>query len=375
MNILMLNYEFLGVGGGGGVITYHVSRRMAGLGHDVTVITGHFRGLKRREAVDGVTVYRVWTTRRWVNIATYLDMMTYLVSASILANRLMRRKRFDHAFAFFALPTGALAYALKKIYGVPYTVSLYGSDVPGHNPYRFRVMYRVLMPLVKLVLRNAKGVVAISRELKRLALKIKPDLNISVVLPGVDPRTFHPGDGERKGGVRVLFVGRMDSVRKGIPYLLRAASAIRPKKPFEVLLVGDGPLRPRFERLSKELGLSNVRFLGAIYGDRMARLYRSCDVFTLPSLAEGTPVAVLEAMASGLPVVASTVGGIPDEVDEDCAILVPPRDVTALRDALEALINDDRRRKAMGDHARGRILKYFSWDAVTREYLKTCLAD
>lgn len=367
----MLNYEFLGVGGGGGVISYHVTRELARLGHEVTIITSHFSGLKRRESLHGMDIHRVWTTRKHKTIATVLDMATYVLSAATLVLRTIGKKEYDMMYSFFALPTGILAYLVNKIYGTPYVVSLYGSDVPGFNPYRLRTIRNFMMPTFRAILRSSSGIVAVSHELRDLTKRIDPRFEVDVIPPGVDCKNFYPRDREREDRkVRILFLGRMDSVRKGIPYLFRAISELETKKPYEVLLVGDGPMRPEFERLAKEMRLTNVSFLGAVYGERMAELYRNCDIFTLPSLAEGTPVSILEAMASALPVVASSVGGIPNEIDETCGILVPPKDVEDLREALRDLVEDDEKRRRMGQGARKRAEEVFSWEVITRQYLE-----
>jgi glycogen(starch) synthase len=146
----------------------------------------------------------------------------------------------------------------------------------------------------------------------------------------------------------VLYAGRL-SPEKGILELVEAANGMN------LTVVGDGPLRDRVPGAK-----------GFVPHDKLGPLYERAAVVAVPSRREGFGVVCAEAMAHGRPVVASSVGGLLDlVVHEETGLLVPPRDVRALRAALERLLADSELRRRMGESARARIRDHFSWDRVT----------
>ena len=162
-------------------------------------------------------------------------------------------------------------------------------------------------------------------------------------------------------------IGRLDRV-KGVEYLLRAAAKVILKTPDAAfLIVGDGSQREAMEQLARSLGISHrVVFTGQ--RDDVPELLAVMDVLVLPSLYEGLPNAVLEAMAAGKPVIATRVGGTPEVVeDEVTGLLVPPRDPEALAQAIIALLQDRERAKAMGRAGRERVEKHFSVERMVQQ--------
>jgi len=198
-----------------------------------------------------------------------------------------------------------------------------------------------------------------------------------VVHNGVDTAAFAPGPpdaslraelGVPQGAPVVGSVGNLRAV-KDYPCLLRAFALARARVPDAVLvLVGDGPERPRLEALARELGIAEaVRFAGARADVR--HVLRLFDVFALSSHTEGISVALLEAMATGLPAVLSRTGGNPEVAVEDgTASLVPVGDHEAMGHALAGLLADPARRRAMGEAARRRVEAEFSLDRMVKAY-------
>jgi glycosyltransferase involved in cell wall biosynthesis len=138
----------------------------------------------------------------------------------------------------------------------------------------------------------------------------------------------------------VVYVGRMD-MRKGLRELVQAAVALRARRPrLYVYLVGEGPDKPALAAAIEQDGAGEyIHLLPGCSFDDVALWMAACDLFTLPSYNEGCPNAVLEALACGRPVVATTVGGIPEIMGEACGALVPPRDPVALEQALERVLD------------------------------------
>jgi len=199
-----------------------------------------------------------------------------------------------------------------------------------------------------------------------------------VVYGGCDPERFRPDEGARDG---VLFLGRI-TPHKGIDRLLRAVPA---KVPLTIAgTAGHDPDPPEngYPQLLHDLAAGkNVRFAGAIGDERLPELYRRAQVYVLPSvnvtcygkrveISELLGLSLLEAMASGTPVVASRIGGLPEVVrDGETGYLVEPGDESALRSAIEDLVGDRRKAARMGKAGREVVLERFTWDKCARRCL------
>jgi glycosyltransferase involved in cell wall biosynthesis len=212
---------------------------------------------------------------------------------------------------------------------------------------------------------------------------------ITVIESGVDCERFHPPNDDERRSAREALGLRPDEIaigtagaltrRKGQRVLIDAVARMRFAARFGVraFIAGDGPLLSELANaVSREALDDAVRFMGELRDVR--RLLHALDVFAMPSLAEGLGVAALEAMASGLPVVASAVGGLRDAIaDGETGLLVPPNDARALTDALERLATDPELRRAMGAAGRRRAQERFSMAAMARGTLalyQRCLA-
>ena len=175
---------------------------------------------------------------------------------------------------------------------------------------------------------------------------------------GVDEQIFYPAQNKNNQKVKVLFVGGLDSAHyfKGLHFLLKAMAAIDARY-VELLVVGDGNLRKMYEKTVEHLGLNGkVIFLGAVADEVLPNIYREADIFVFPSIdaSEAFGLVVLEAMASGLPVVASNLPGVRTLVrDGETGFLFAPGDVEALKKALMKLLKDRSCREQLG--GRGRL--------------------
>lgn len=170
----------------------------------------------------------------------------------------------------------------------------------------------------------------------------------------------------------VLYVGRLRT-RKAVAVLLEAFVVVRRQMPAaRLVLVGDGEQRAALEAQKAALGLGlEVQFTGALPREKIVDLYAAADVYCLPSLYEGFPVAILEAMAAALPVVSTTVSGIPEAVmPGQTGELVEPEDIAALARALLLLLEDPAKARAYGEAGRALLAERFSIEVVTRSYLE-----
>ena len=251
-----------------------------------------------------------------------------LGSFSLAARRASRDADLVHAHW---LPASAVALTTGK----PFVVQLWGTDVE---------LARRAKSLARRVLRRARLVICASNALADSARELGVR-DVRVIPSGVDVPEEVAEEAEPP---EVLFAGRL-SPEKGILELVEAANGMT------LVVAGDGPLR---DRVPGALGFVPHHALGP--------LYERAAVVAVPSHREGFGVVCAEAMAYGRPVVAGAVGGLLDLVaDGETGLLVPPRDVPALREALERLIGDRELRRRMGEAARERARSRFAWPAVT----------
>lgn len=380
MRILILNYEYPPLGGGAAVATAALARGLVENGMAVDVVTAAGGsttgrdGTVEREAGGRLTVYRVKSRRRGVHEAGMGDAASYLVSALPVVRDLLRRHEYAAAHVFFSLPTGALLPFLN-LRGVPVVVSLRGSDVPGydHHNRKVQLAHRLLAPLTRWIWRRADRVVAVCESLGQLALRTSPDLRYGVVQNGVDLELFRPADRSlahhAPRRLRCLAVARLVE-RKGLGDLIRAFALLERGR-FELEIVGGGPDEKVLRDLVASLGLwHEVRFLGAVDRKQVAQRYRQADLFTLPSSAEAFGNVFAEALASGLPIVGSNTGGIPDLVEHGAnGLLVSPGDVHALAGAIRYLAGDPELRAEMSARNRAKAEATLQWAHATKRYL------
>lgn len=374
MRILVLNYEYPPLGGGGGVAAANISEEMARLGHHVDYVTSHFQGLERRETVGGVRIFREPVAgRKDYQTASILSMLSFPAAAIRRARALRREADYDIIHTHFAIPTGPAGYILSKLWRKPHVVSIYGGDI--YDPSKKYSPHRqpVLKLAVKRVLNQASAVVAESRDLLERTISIyhpkRPPLRIPL---GFKAPQFAPAGraalGLEDGIIYAIAVSRLVT-RKGYPDLLAALAQCRSRQ-LRLLIAGDGPEGPRLREICAELGISDrVRFLGQVSEEQKYQYLSNADMFALATHHEGYGIVYQEAMHCGLPIVTTNVGGQTDFLAHgDNALLCSPGDVAGLAASLDRLADDESQRTQMGSRNRAEIKKYMI-DEVVRQYL------
>jgi glycosyltransferase involved in cell wall biosynthesis len=295
------------------------------------------RGVPESDTIAGLSV----SHPRFLYVPKVGDAVASpLYAASLLGSFLRRRRNVDVILASWAYPDGAAAVLLGALLGIPVVIKLHGSDINviGQRP--------VVRAHLRRVFPRAAAIVAVSRALGEGAIALgAPRERTHTVVNGIDKGRFSPRDraASRRAvslpvsGRILTFVGRLER-EKGVFDLLEAFAMIASRTDVTLALVGDGSRRAEVEALAKPFG-DRVRVLGTRPHDEIVHYVGAADVVTLPSWNEGTPNAVLEALASGRRVVATDVGGIPDIVHRrELGLLVPPRAPSELAAALgEAL--------------------------------------
>jgi glycogen synthase len=375
VNLLLVNYEYPPVGGGAANATQALGCVFAELGHRVYVLTSGLRGASGVTDEGRLRVHRLPVDRRHADRASESEMVAFLLQSRREVMRLHRAEAFGAAIAFFTIPSGPAALRLHRLGGVPYLVSLRGGDVPGHVP-GLGLKHILTRPWRRRVLRHAAAIVANSEGLADTSRAADP-FPVQVIPNGVDGATFHPAtDAETRNSdrrLRLLFVGRVHP-EKNLGLVLQQLATLAPaaRERFELQIAGDGAQRPELEALAARLGLSALlQWLGWQPKEAIPALYRSADALVNPSQYEGMPNAVLEAMASGLPIFASDVpGNRAAVVPGETGILFPLDRPDQLGMALARFAADPSWGRALGRGGRKRVEAEFSWLRTAQSYLE-----
>jgi glycosyltransferase involved in cell wall biosynthesis len=367
MRILIINSEYPPIGGGAGNASANVARCLVSLGHEVTVLTAHYMGQPKFEICNDVAIHRVSALRRRQDRSGALEQLAFVASASFWTLGWARQNRPNATLAFFGVPSGAVAWLLKKTYRIPYIVSLRGGDVPGFRPYDFKVFHKLVGPFLQVIWHQASAVIANSNGLRDLAIAFDSHIDIPIIPNGVDGSQYTNVSREWTPA-RLFSVGRIVH-QKGLDLGLHALAQLKDLN-WEWRIAGDGPQMASLKSLAQELGIGErVVFLGWQSRDELTQWYHHSNLFLFPSRHEGMPNAVLEAMSSGLPVVATRIAGSEELVlDGKTGLLVDAEDVDSLRDGLRRLIVEEKMRMQMGQASRQRVEEEYSWENVARQY-------
>ena len=369
MRILVINSEYPPIGGGAGNASAYISRELIEMDHEVCVMTARYGELPYYEQEQGVRVHRVPALRRRLDRSGALEQISFILGACLWGLRICRNYRPDVILAFFGTPSGVVALWFHMLFKIPYVVSLRGGDVPGFRPYDFARYHRMIAPLLRIVWQRASAIVANSAGLRKLALAFDDDSDISIVPNGVDISRFAPTKRAWEPA-HLLFVGRLVH-QKGLDLLLNALHDLRELK-WELTIVGDGVLRDDLHASVDQFNITErVHFVGWQRDDDLVRHYRRANLFVLPSRHEGMPNVILEAMACGLPVIASNIPGNEELVlYETTGLLVPSEDIASLRSALRVLIQDPEQRKLYGEASHRRVIANYTWRMTAEGYMQ-----
>jgi glycosyltransferase involved in cell wall biosynthesis len=340
--------------GGTEVATDIIARHLTRRGHDVHVLTFLDSGLPKESAERGFHVHPL-TSPKIHLLGTALHLVKMLVVLKKINPSVIHAQNIH---------SGLFGFWVKKCLGSPYIVHGQGSDV--YLPWRFK------RPISRLVLTSADAVIALTEHMKREMQKTS-NRSIHVIPTGVDPSRF---EGVSKDHARdklhlgqeakvIIYVGRLCPI-KGLEYLIKAMRLIKDEEnDARLVLVGEGEERGHLEGLVSQLGLKEcTTFTGKVPNEAVPEHMAAGNVFVLPSLSEGFPLVVLEAMAAGLPIVATNVGGIPEFiVNAENGFLVEPKDPEQIAEKVCLLLGDDELRRRISENNKEKARDY-SWENI-----------
>ena len=312
MRILILNYEHPPIGGGGGRLAAKVGAGLVSRGHQVRVLTSGMPHLPVESVEQGMEVRRLRAFRNREDSCGVPEMAAWVAVAIPAGISEVRRWKPDVIHAHFAVPTGAVAWVASKLTGVPYVLTAHLGDVPGGVPEQTGRLFRWIQPFTVPIWKDAAATTAVSSFVAGLAEKAYGRLP-QIILNGMEmsaPPTLKVHE-----PTRLLMVGRM-SVQKNPLTAIRALGLLKDLN-WRCMIIGDGPLLAEVKAEAVRLGiLERIDFRGWASGEEVSAAMGNADILLIPSLSEGLPMVAVEALAHGLAIVGSRIGGLADVAHE-----------------------------------------------------------
>lgn len=372
---MLTDYFYPHVGGGVEKVVYEVAKRLSRMGCEVNVAT---LGKNTLDVymVDGIKVYSLPSIDLTKIFNLQLTLPKRVTEALSLVKDISPDIVHAHNIFFTTSILGVLAklFYKRKLVLTVHLGSLQNLALTGYVKAFAVTCYERLIGRIMLAASDA--ITAVSKSVKKhvIALGAPPE-KIFLIPNGVDIEEFKPTIVNYSNRyVNVISVGRL-LPNKGFEYLVEAANLVVSKKPEYVKfrIVGEGPHKKYLEDLVRSKGLTRYfEFLGKV--SRVSDVLKEGGIFVRPSLTEGMPLTVLEAMASQLPIIATRVAGTPELImHNETGLLVEPGNVHQLADAILVLSNSPEFAEKLGKNAREfieRAYKHqYSWDAIAKKYL------
>lgn len=347
----------------GGVehVIFQLSKELVNLGHEVTILTGAGES-SSQVTKDGVNVLNfdlLGTMKMTYSSGRITPLRQLLFLFSILAGGPDLKFDIYHGHIY---SSGLIAsYFARKNNGIAVN-TIHGSYYP--------VWDKLTTPINAILYRMAeKRLATFLAKHSHLQLHVSTYFadqvsewggKVKVIPNGVDETLFYPGvKNNSTNSLPVLLTARRLVKKNGVEYLIKAMEYL--KNECELFIIGDGPERQKLEALGDRIG--NITFLGAVSYEDMANHIRKADIAVVPSIIEASSLFMLEAMASGKPVIATTAGGLP-EILKGAGILVPPMSTKGLVNAIRELIRDTGKQIELGKKARIEVEKKYTWKII-----------
>lgn len=376
MRILVVNYEYPPIGGGGGFVTRDILEALALKGHSISVITSHFGKFAKHEILNGVELIRVPVFfRRKVEVANMASLLAFLPTG--LIETLLRRHlhAYDVINTHFAIPSGPLGVVLSNLLNIPQVLTIHGGDIydptKKFSPHRIPILSRT----VRWVLNASDFVVAQSKDTRQNAYRYHQTQRPIEIIPlGIKVPKFSKSQ-------RAAFditddetvfctVGRLvkrKNLDAALAVIAQLKSTIKPR----LMIIGEGPQRQPIKEQINALGLAgNVTMLGNVSDETKFQVMDLSDIYLSTALHEGFGLVFLEAMACGLPIICFDKGGQTDFlVDGSTGFLIPLNNLdTMTRKAIWLSENLDLRR-SMGTFNLQRVQSFFI-ETCAEQYLQ-----
>ena len=365
LNILVINYEYPPVGGGGGYICRNVVEELVNMGHQITVLTSKYKNLPLQENVNGVAIYRVPVLcRNKQDTASLPSMLSFVPACILKANELFKANSFDVINTHFAIPSGPAGHYLSKKYNIPNVLDLYGGDV--YDPTKFLSPHKTpaLKQTVRKMMSSAQRVISDSNDIKNHAIRhYGIEKEIVIIPPGVAPYNG-PLKTRKELGLPedkliLTTLGRLVT-RKNNVELIKILHTIKEQVDCHLIIMGEGEDRLNIQREIDNLNLNEYVTLMGRVGDEKFQIMTASDVYVSTATHEGFGLVFLEAMESGLPIICYNNGGQIDFLnDRDTGFIVNLGEVETFTNKLIELLKNHQMRKEVSSYNKNYVKEFY----------------
>lgn len=352
--ILIFSLAYHPIVGGAEIAVKEITNRISDIEFDVITLRLNKTHLKV-EKIGNCTVYRIgggWG---------YLSKILFIPKAALFGLKLAKKKRYD---ALWAIMTYMLfPITLMRFFGnrTPYILTLQDGDPFEHVFKRLRI--KIFLPLLKYGFRHASKVQAISNFLAKWAKQLGYKRDIEVIPNGVDVERFKIQDlGFKNKDQTILITTSRLAEKNGIKDIINALKFLPSNIKLKIL--GVGPLESELKLLAENL---SVEFAGFVSQDEIPKHLHDADIFIRPSLSEGMGSSFIEAMAAGLPIIGTPVGGIPDFLtDGETGVFCRINDPKSIAEQVERLMSDNDLRRRLVENGQKLVAEKYDWNLIAK---------
>ena len=368
----MLNNEFPPLGGGTGTVNLEIFKQFKHKkDFSIDLITsGNSFDAKITQFSDNIRIIKVTVNSKNIHHASNFELIKYTLKATLKAIKLHRKEKYDLSFAWSTVPAGFVSFVLKILFGLQYIVRVGGPDIPGFEE-RYKTIYKIISPIIKLIWKKSKLLITKCETEYEMIKEINKNLKIETIYNGIDIDKYYHRNKENNLPLNIICSARLIK-RKGQDILIKAVAKLKEENIiYNVNLIGNGDEATEYQNLTEKLNIENqILFSGYIEREKMLQEYQKADIFVLPSYNEGMSNALLEAMACGLPVVVTDVGGTKELVEDGGnGYVFNTGDEKKLHEILKNIYNNKDRLKELGENSRIKA-KNLSWNKIVNTYIK-----
>lgn len=376
MKILLLNYEYPPLGGGAGVCSKYHAEGLADLGYEVTVITAWYKGHPEIEEISNLKIIRLKSKRKFIHKSDPVEMLSWVIKTRDYFLRNLSKEKFDVCLANFAIPGAMAADYIRRKFDIPYIIISHGQDVPWFFPRQLLLYHSVLYFKLRKLFRNSVKNMLLTQSMKNSVDKLvhKSQSSKNIIIPnGCNIDFFKPDITQKSKDFKIIFIGRLRQQKDPITFLKAVKILADRNLSFSAGIIGDGPMRKSIEKYIHKNKLEKfIKITGWIDKGKMLEQYQSSSLLVSTSLDEGMSIALLEALSSGLYVIATPASGNREMISEKInGEIVDFKDFSKIADRIEGFYNDRfKDNYRIPDLFMNEFREKFSWKNIVNEYDK-----
>jgi len=369
VNILLVNYEYKGQGGGAGQQLYYMAKALRDMGHNITLLIGWDYRFGEPELLENVTTHVINCKRKNIQLASAFGLLSFALRGVFRINQITRKSKFDIIQFYFCVPTGILKYGIHG--NIPYVVSLRGMDIPGLQKNKYKALTFLTSMLNKDIAKNAAAVLSNSKESADVYNKFAANIHAKTIPNAIDFDSYRTKTEYAKTVSRIVSVGRLVSWKR---MDLLIDSVVHLKKQFPEIILDIYGQGYQYENLQQHIIQNNaqeyITLQGYINKESLKNSMREYDLFALLSTGDSSGNVFIEAMASGLPIFAAKAGGTTEIVEEDIiGILSAPDNLNDTVQKLEHCLTHPEKMAELGANGRKRVEEMFSLETAAQRHL------